>query len=82
MEDNMLKNRVVVNADNEFEFSGATFIIPENNKKYKVLKKYSEVEEYKNESFMEFVNIGLGKNLELKFYDEGDEEILGVTLKK
>lgn len=82
MSNDTLKSKIVVNADNEFEFSGATFIIPESNKKYKVLKKYSEVEDYENESFMEFVSVGLGKNLELKFYDESGAEILGVTLKK
>lgn len=81
MSNNILKRNIVVNADNEFDFSGRTFIIPESNKKYKVLKKYNEVDEYENESFMEYVSVGLGANLSLKFYDENDDEVHGVVLK-
>ena len=82
MSEKIIKKGIVVNADNEFEFLNATFIIPESNKKYKVLKKYNEVDEYENESFMEYVSVGLGVGLSLKFYDENEEVIEGVVLKK
>ena len=82
MNNGIIKRGIVVNADNEFIFLDATFIIPESNKKYRVLKKYDEVDDYENESFMEYVSVGIGVDMALKFYDENEEEIYGVVLKK
>lgn len=77
----VVKRDIVVNADNEFNLLGRTFKIPESNKKYKVMKKYDDVEDYENESFMENVDVGLGVDLKLEFYDEDGEKIQGVVLK-
>lgn len=78
----MMTTRAIVNADNEFTLDGIVFVIPEDNAGYKVFKKYDEVEEYENESFMESISVELSEDLKLKFYDEANQEVEGVFLKK
>ena len=74
--------KVPVNVDNEFSLNGIKFTVPEDNDDYKVILKYSEADEYTNESKMDQVNVVLGSDFKLYFYDEDGEIIKGVKFQK
>lgn len=74
--------KVPVNVNNEFSLNGMKFIIPENNDNYRVVSKYGEIEDYTNESKMDQVNIVLGSDFKLYFYDEDGEAIKGIKFQK
>lgn len=74
--------KVPVNVDNEFSLNGIKFIVPEDNDDYRVISKYSEDDEYTNESKMDQVNVVLGSDFKFYFYDEDGEIIKGVKFQK
>ena len=82
MSDFIISKDVVVDADNKFSLLGLDFIIPQDNNRYKVFKKYDELEEFENESAMDTVTVKLNKDFQVKFFDENDEEVFGVEIKK
>ena len=54
----------------------------EDNDDYRVISKYSEDDEYTNESKMDQVNVVLGSDFKFYFYDEDGEVIKGVKFQK
>ena len=74
--------KVPVNVDNEFSLNGIKFTVPEDNDDYRVISKYSESDEYTNESKMDQVNVVLGSDFKFYFYDEDGEIIKGVKFQK
>lgn len=74
--------KVLVDADNDFKVNGFEFSIPVNNDKYRVIKKYDELDDYENESQMDCVLVTLSTDLKFNFYDEEGNAIDGVELKK
>ena len=77
-----IEKKAVVDIDNNFKILGMDFLLPLDNKEYKVLKKAGSVDEYENESRMDTVTVKIDQDLYLKFYDEEGREIHGVELKK
>lgn len=77
-----IEKKAVVDTDNNFKVLGVDFLLPLDNKEYKVLKKAGSVDEYENESRMDTVTVKIDQDLYLKFYDEEGREIHGVELKK
>lgn len=74
--------KVPVNVDNEFSLNGIKFTVPVDNDSYRVISKYSETDDYTNESKMDQVNVVLGSDFKFYFYDEDGEIIKGVKFQK
>ena len=74
--------KAIVNVDNEFSAKGFSFVIPEDNEQYRVVSKYDEDDNYENESLMTYVNVVLGRDMKLYFYDQNWEAIDKVAFKK
>lgn len=74
--------KVPVNVDNEFSLNGIKFTVPIDNDNYRVISKYSEADDYTNESKMDQVNVVLGSDFKFYFYDEDGEIIKGVKFQK
>lgn len=78
----LFSEKVVVDSDNVFSVRGIDFVIPEDNLAYKVANKYSESENYDNESNMTSITAVLGRDMKFYFYDENGTAVEKVTLKK
>jgi len=78
----LFSENALVDADNVFTVKGFDFIIPESNMNYKVVNKYNESSNYDNESNMTHIQAVLGKDLKFYFYDENNESVEKVQLKK
>lgn len=74
--------KVPVNVDNEFSLNGIKFTVPEDNDNYRVISKCGDTYEYTNESKMDQVNVILGNDFKLYFYDEDMEIIKGIKFQK